>query len=290
MRYQVVHDTIYDYSTPVVQSRHVIRKSPRDLPHQAIETHSLTITPRPTIIDRHTDPFGNAIAFAEIDTEHRKLVVSAKSRIETRPSLNIDLDKSYAWDGLRKAMGTAKTCEIDVVQYAVASRHTPLTNDVMAYAAPSFPVGRPVLQAAWDLTSRIYHDFKFDPTATDVSTPVHDVLQHRRGVCQDFSHVALACLRMMRVPARYVSGYLLTHPPPGQPRLQGADASHAWISVWAPETGWVEFDPTNNQIPGEEHIAIAYGRDFDDINPISGILLGGNEHTVSVAVDVMPLV
>lgn len=289
MRYQVIHDTIYDYSTPVVQSRHVVRKSPRDIAGQTTESHQLTITPRPQIVDRHVDPFGNPIAFAEIDTEHRKLVVSAKSVIETQRSENVDLSGTVAWDQLRTGMASAKACDIDVVQYAVPSRHTPLTRDVLTYAEPSFVPGRPVMQAAWDLTSRIYRDFKFDPTATDVSTPVQDVLVHRRGVCQDFSHVALACLRMMQIPARYVSGYLLTRPPPGQARLQGADASHAWVSVWAPETGWVDFDPTNNQIPGEEHIAIAYGRDFDDINPISGILLGGNEHTVRVSVDVMPL-
>ena len=129
----------------------------------------------------------------------------------------------------------------------------------------------------------------FDPTATDISTPVMEVLRKRRGVCQDFSHLALACLRSLRLPARYVSGYILTSPPPGQPRLAGADASHAWISVWAPEAGWVDFDPTNGLMPREEHITIAYGRDYDDVSPISGILLGGSEHSVTVGVDVLPV-
>jgi transglutaminase-like putative cysteine protease len=141
----------------------------------------------------------------------------------------------------------------------------------------------------WDLVTRIYHDFVFDPTATDISTPVTEVLRNRRGVCQDFSHLALACLRALHLPARYVSGYILTSPPPGQPRLAGADASHAWISVWAPDIGWVDFDPTNGLMPRDEHITIAYGRDYDDVSPISGILLGGSEHSVRVGVDVLPV-
>jgi len=146
-----------------------------------------------------------------------------------------------------------------------------------------------VLEAAIDLTRRIYADFKFDPAATDISTPVSEVFRQRRGVCQDFAHLALATLRAMRVPARYVSGYILTRPPPGQPKLRGADASHAWVSVWSPETGWVDLDPTNGVVVADEHIAIAWGRDYDDISPISGVLLGGGTHTVAVGVDVVPL-
>lgn len=142
------------------------------------------------------------------------------------------------------------------------------------------------LTAAWHLTRRLFADFTFDNTATDISTPIATVLKQRRGVCQDFSHLALACLRAAKIPARYVSGYLLTHAPAGQPKLKGTDASHAWISVWSPETGWVDLDPTNGSMPQEQHISIAYGRDYDDVSPISGVLLGGGKHTVSVAVDV----
>jgi transglutaminase-like putative cysteine protease len=158
--------------------------------------------------------------------------------------------------------------------------------DIAAYAAQSFAKGRPVLDAAFDLTRRVHKDFKFDPTATDVSTPIAQVFRQRRGVCQDFAHFTLACLRSLRIPARYVSGYILTRPPPGQPKLQGTDASHAWISVWSPETGWRDFDPTNGLIVTDEHIVIAHGRDYNDVSPISGVLLGGGEHTVTVAVDV----
>ena len=161
--------------------------------------------------------------------------------------------------------------------------------EALDYARPSFPPDRPVLEAANDLTQRMYADFIFDSTATDISTPVSHVLRNRRGVCQDFAHVAITCLRALGLPARYVSGYLLTLPPPGMEKLQGADASHAWISVWAPEVGWVDFDPTNGVIPTDSHITVAYGRDYDDVSPVSGVLLGGRDQRMTVAVDVTPV-
>ncbi len=179
--------------------------------------------------------------------------------------------------------------DLDVAQYQCASRLTNPTLDIASYAAQSFLPGRPLLDATADLNRRMFQDFTFDATATDISTPVTETFQQRRGVCQDFAHLALACLRALRVPARYVSGYILTQPPPGMPRLQGADASHAWISVWSQGAGWVDFDPTNGIAVSDEHITIAYGRDYDDISPISGVLLGGGEHTVSVAVDIVPV-
>ena len=173
-----------------------------------------------------------------------------------------------------------------MVQYRCESRLTVPNLEIADYARASFKPGRPSLEAAKDFVLRIYADFKFDPTATDISTPISQVFKQRRGVCQDFAHLALAGLRALRVPSRYVSGYILTHPPPGQVKLQGTDASHAWISVWAPGAGWVDFDPTNGIIVTDEHITIAYGRDYNDVSPISGVLLGGGEHTVSVGVDV----
>ena len=169
--------------------------------------------------------------------------------------------------------------DVGVLQFVSASRHTRVVPEAIDYARPSFPPDRPVLEAALDLTERIYRDFTFDSTATDISTPVSHVLQERRGVCQDFAHLAITCLRAFGLPARYVSGYLLTYPPPGMEKLQGADASHAWMSVWAPEVGWVDFDPTNGIMPAEEHITVAYGRDYDDVSPISGVLLGGSDQT-----------
>ena len=175
---------------------------------------------------------------------------------------------------------------MDVLQFVSTSRHTRIVHEALDYALPSFPPGRPILEAALDLTKRIYREFTFDSTSTDISTPVSHVLQERRGVCQDFAHLAITCLRGLGLPARYVSGYLLTYPPPGMEKLQGADASHAWLSVWAPEVGWVDFDPTNGIMPSEEHITVAYGRDYDDVSPISGILLGGSRQKMVVAVDV----
>jgi transglutaminase-like putative cysteine protease len=161
------------------------------------------------------------------------------------------------------------------------------TLEIADYTALSFPPGRPVLVGTYDFIMRIYREFKFDPTATDISTPITQVFKQRRGVCQDFAHLTIAGLRALAIPARYVSGYILTRPPPGQPKLQGTDASHAWVSVWAPDIGWVDFDPTNGMVAADEHIEIAHGRDYDDVSPISGVLIGGGEHTVAVAVDMV---
>jgi transglutaminase-like putative cysteine protease len=192
-----------------------------------------------------------------------------------------------AWERATSgAKTTDGTLDLGVLQFACESRHTRPVPEILTYARQSFPAGTPVLAGVWSLTERIHRDFTFDPTATDISTPVARVFAERRGVCQDFAHLALTCLRALGLPARYVSGYLLTQPPPGREKLQGADASHAWISVWAPEAGWVDFDPTNGLIPAEEHITIGYGRDYDDVSPVSGVLLGGDHQAMSVAVDV----
>jgi transglutaminase-like putative cysteine protease len=175
-----------------------------------------------------------------------------------------------------------------VLQFTLPSRHTRTSRALLDFARGSFPAGKPVLAGAWDLTRRVFKEFSFDPTATDISTPVEQVLRDKRGVCQDFAHLMLAAMRSLGLPARYVSGYLMTLPPPGMVRLQGADASHAWISAWSPEAGWIDFDPTNGVIPSEQHITVAYGRDYDDVSPISGVLLGGGDQVISVGVDVIP--
>jgi len=290
MIYDVSHRTVFRYSSPVVQSQHIVHMSPRPVDRQEIRGHTLLIDPAPTIRTEREDYYGNRVVMFDIEQEHKELVVHAKSTIAVTPPQEVDLERSAAWDSLAERVAQPRGgLDIEVVGYACASKHTPSSAEIAAYARGSFEAGRPVLQAAWDLVRRIYSDFVFDTTATDISTPVAQVLQRRRGVCQDFSHLALACLRAMHLPARYVSGYILTSPPPGLPRLAGADASHAWISVWAPEIGWTDFDPTNGLIPSDEHIAIAYGRDYDDVSPISGILLGGNEHSVRVGVDVLPV-
>lgn len=290
MMYDVSHRTVYRYSSPVVQSQHVVHMSPRPVDRQRLKGHTLVIEPAPTIRTERKDYFGNRVVMFDIEQEHKELVVHARSTIGVTAAGPIDMAVSTPWDEVaRRIVDPRAGTDLEVARYACPSKNTRATQDIVAYARQSFPAGRPVLLGAWDLIERIYGDFTFDPTATDVSTPVSQVLQQRRGVCQDFSHLALACLRAMRLSARYVSGYILTRPPVGQPRLAGADASHAWVSVWSPEFGWVDFDPTNGLMPRDEHITIAYGRDYDDVSPIAGILLGGSEHSVFVGVDVIPI-
>lgn len=290
MIYDVSHRTLYRYTTPVVQSQHIVHMSPRRIERQQVRGHTLLIDPAPTIRTEREDYFGNRVVMFDIEQEHKELIVHAKSTIAVTPPAEVDLKASMPWDALAELVALPRSgLDLEVIAYACASRHTRPSSEIAAYARGSFEPGRPVLEAAWDLILRIYRDFAFDTTATDVSTPVAQVLRRRRGVCQDFSHLALACLRAMHLPARYVSGYILTSPPPDLPKLAGADASHAWISVWAPDLGWTAFDPTNGLMPRDEHIAIAYGRDYDDVSPISGILLGGSEHSVTVGVDVLPV-
>lgn len=290
MIFDVSHKTQYRYSSPVVQSQHLVHMSPRHVERQIIRNHSLIVEPAPAMRTEGRDAFGNPIALLDIEVPHKELVLHARSTIEVTERPPADPAATLAWDALDTELSPeAGPVDLDVVQYRCGSRLASASLDIAAYADDSFARGRPVLAAAFDLIGRIKREFVFDPAATDVSTPVQTVLKLRRGVCQDFSHLALACLRAKRIPARYVSGYILTHPPPGRPKLQGTDASHAWISVWCPPVGWIDLDPTNGTIVSGEHVAIAYGRDYDDVSPISGVLIGGGQHTVSVSVDVNPL-
>jgi transglutaminase-like putative cysteine protease len=283
----VTHRTTYRYSAPVIQSQHRVHMSPRQVARQTIRHHSLIVQPAPASRYDGTDAFGNPVVILDLEAAHTEFILHARSTIETTAQAKLDLTGTQPWDQLGDSCRTKDgQFDLDIIQYRCASRLTPATLDIADYAAVSFTPGRPVLDATMDLVLRIFREFAFDPTATDVSTPISTVFRQRRGVCQDFSHVALAALRAMSVPARYVSGYLLTRPPPGQVKMQGTDASHAWISVWAPQTGWVDFDPTNGLIVSDEHVIIANGRDYDDVSPINGVLIGGGDHTVTVGVDV----
>ena len=287
MIFEVSHRTAYRYRSPVAQSHHLIHVEPKDGERQTVMRHNLLIEPAPASRLDFKDYFGNQCSILAIEEDHSELVIHVRSTLEVRSALNTDFAATTAWEHIQQAAVTPTgELAIGVLQFACQSRHTPTLPEALAYARPSFTPGRPVLDAAWELTRRIFSDFAFDKTATDLSTPLADVLRRRRGVCQDFAHLALACLRGFGIPARYVSGYLLTHPPPGIEKLKGADASHAWLSVWSPETDWVDFDPTNGMVPGEGHITVAYGRDYDDVSPISGVLIGGGEQTMDVAVDV----
>ena len=287
MMLDVSHKTHYRYSQSVVQSQHRLHMSPRVTPRQQVRHHSLLVEPAPSARHDGIDSFGNVVTILDIEVPHREFVVHARSSVAVDPVDGVMLLQSTAWDDPRaRGEGQDGALDLEVVQYRCASRLTPLSRAIDDYASVSFAAGRPVLDGAMDLTRRIFREFKFDPTATDLSTPIAQVLKARRGVCQDFAHLTLACLRARRIPARYVSGYLLTRPPPGQARLQGVDASHAWVSVWSPESGWVDFDPTNGLLVGTEHATIAFGRDYDDVSPICGVLIGGGAHTVEVGVDV----
>ncbi|MDX2156155.1 MAG: transglutaminase family protein [Hyphomicrobiaceae bacterium] len=289
MIFEIVHRTAYRYQSTVTQSQHLIHLAPREAKWQDILRHSIIIEPAPSWRSDFTDYFGNPASVIGIEEEHQELVIHARSTIEVQPRPVLPVDRGGPWEDVLARLTRGRSeVDLDALQYALPSAATPTSNAILAYASPSFPPSRPALAAAWDLTCRIYDEFKFDATATDVSTPVERVLALKRGVCQDFAHLALACLRAMRMPARYVSGYLLTRPPPGKEKLQGADASHAWISVWIPDTGWVDLDPTNRAMPSEEHIVFAYGREYGDVSPVSGVLLGGGSHAVEVAVDVDP--
>ncbi len=239
MIFEVSHKTHYHYTLAVVQSQHLIHMSPRADARQVIRHHSLIVEPAPALRYDGHDAFGNPVLILDIEVPHKELVVLARSTIETMPVVLIDPASTLPWDRLDENFTNHdQGLPLEVIQYRCVSRITTPSREIKAYAARSFTPGRPVLDAAIDLNRRIYSDFMFDAAATDVSTPIDVVFKQKRGVCQDFAHVALACLRAMRVPSRYVSGYILTRPPPGQQRLQGADASHAWISVWSPEAGW----------------------------------------------------
>lgn len=292
-RYHVIHETRYVYENPVSVSRQQLHLTPRDCPWQSIVAHEIAIEPEPTLCRSSLDHLGNPIRQFAIEAPHGSLRVCAESMIEVRPRLPLSGDDAPSWESVRDALAFgAKPVHLEANNYLFESPYVRVKREFAAYAKPSFTPGRPLLEAVEALMNRIHSEFKFDPAATTVSTPVLKVLENKRGVCQDFAHLMLSCLRSLGLAARYVSGYLLTQPPPGQPRLIGADASHAWISVYCPGASggiWVDFDPTNNLMPDTQHITLAWGRDFGDVSPLRGVILGGDAHEPMVAVTVMPV-
>lgn len=258
MIFDITHKTHYRYRSMVVQSLHLVHMTPRTLPGQIVRHHELTVEPAPASRQDGIDTFGNIDVILDIESQHKELVLTARSTVEKLAPPQLNLLGTMPWDRLdEKLLEAGHERDVHVLMFRCASRLTLPTLEIAEYAAPSFAPGRPVLDGAMDFTMRMYKEFTFDPHATDVSTPLSQVFRTKRGVCQDFAHAALACLRSLRIPARYVSGYLHTRPPPGRPKLQGADASHAWISVWSPEYGWVDFDPTNGIIVRDEHVTVA---------------------------------
>jgi transglutaminase-like putative cysteine protease len=291
MLYKVRHQTIYDYVQPVSVSHHLVRLIPRNLPRQKCRSLELTIWPDPPYPSTtHIDYYGNSVTSFTLPESHTRMCVEATSELEVESAIYPAFSQSPAWEVVRDTIGEDHSHEgLEAFQFVFDSQRVVAKPQLADYARESFPVGRPLLEAVWNLTARIFQDFRFDAKATEVTTPVETFFEKRRGVCQDFSHLQIACIRSLGLPARYISGYLRTLAPAGQPRLVGADASHAWCSVWSPGAGWVDFDPTNNCVPSDGHITVAWGRDYSDVSPIRGVLLGGAKHTLKVGVDVTPL-
>lgn len=288
--YKITHRTTYDYAAPVVQSRHLLYLTPRQTPQQTRARNSLLVEPAPTSKVEQLDYFGNAAVHIALERDHTRFTATAQSEVAVSATPKIDFKATSPWrEVANRRVDRVRGFDRSIIDFTAFSPLATPTLDIRRFAEETLPADAPILVAAQALMSRIHDEFRYDPTSTDISTPVVQVLEQRSGVCQDFAHIGIAALRALGLPARYVSGYIRTHPPEGKERLIGADASHAWFSVWAPETGWVDFDPTNNLVQSDDHVTVAYGRDFADVSPISGVLLGGGDHTVSVSVDVAPM-
>lgn len=291
MLLSVVHETRYAYTSPVLFSQQLLHLTPRALLRQECLAHRIAIDPQPAERSSAEDYFGNPVARVLFTAPHRALTVRAESEVRVRPRGADPLAGTAApWEAVRDRLRSLQPPPLlEPAEFVFESPHVELFAELAEYAAPSFAPGRPLLEGAADLMHRIHADHDFDPTATGVATPLRQVLGQRRGVCQDFAHLMIGALRALGLPARYASGYILTTPPPGHARLVGADASHAWVSVYEPAAGWVDFDPTNDCLVDDEHVTLGWGRDFGDVTPMRGVILGGGEQTLSVHVTVAPL-
>ncbi|MGV1046577.1 transglutaminase family protein [Limnohabitans sp.] len=297
MRLAITHETRYRYSPAVQTAQHVAHLQPANSPCQQVLSHSLYVEPTANV-QHSVDAYCNHRAYWALTHPHDGLLVRAYSELNT--SAIEPGTSSQSWESVREHFRYRGGHAADVNNgFVFGSHHAPVHEAFLAYAQSSFSPGRPLMQAAQELTARMHRDFTYASQSTDINTPALEALQAKRGVCQDFAHILLACLRSLGLPARYVSGYLLTQPPPGQPRLVGSDASHAWASVYVPELashacqGWLDLDPTNNRTglasPGLDYVRLAVGRDFADVSPLRGVLQGGGEHTLEVAVTVAPM-
>ena len=289
-RLSVEHETRYDYNAPVSQSWQLARLTPRNLPWQKLLSHALQIDP--PVDERHDTPdsFGNSNLHFALHRAHRMLRVRMQCTVEISPRPALPGAAGQSWESVRDAvLADATLDDLNAARMCEPTRIVPLSPKAREYAAASLAPGLDWLDALLELTHAIHRDFEFQPGATTVSTSVDEVLAQRRGVCQDFAHLMLAGLRSLGLPARYVSGYLLTDPPPGQPRLAGVDATHAWVAAFAPRLGWVEFDPTNDQLADQRYITLGWGADFADVVPLRGVILGGGEQQMDVRVSVVPV-
>ncbi len=287
MKYRIIHNTSYKYSAPASLSQNELLLHPRPTPSQEVIECRLSIVPKPQYMHCRTDYFGNTVHVFMVQHPHNELAMAATSIVRTtRPVLPVP-DTTVPYEIVAQRLADRRhPIELEASQYVFASPLITVNYAATAYALPSFPPGTPILTGVTDLVRRIFTEFVYDKTASTVDTTVEQVLINRRGVCQDFAHLAISCLRGIGLAARYVSGYMETIPPPGKPRLVGADASHAWISVFVPDFGWVDLDPTNNLITNETYVTVAWGRDYGDVAPVKGVVMGGGAHMLSVMVDV----
>jgi transglutaminase-like putative cysteine protease len=290
MIYKIVHRTTYKYKNPVSVGNHVACLKPRSLPNHQLARSELRIQPRPATRTERVDFFGNRLCFFTVQEPHKELMVEARSEVKMEQNWAPWPHYSLSWEEVARALPKDdRPAGLEAYQFGFESPRIRAQPEFAAYARQSFTPGRPMLEALLDLTARIHKDFRFDSKATNVRTPTEEVFKKRRGVCQDFAHLQIACLRSLNLAARYVSGYLRTYPPPGQPRLIGADVSHAWVSAYCPGIGWLDVDPTNNIVPSNGHVTLAWGRDYGDVSPLRGLILGGGAHTLKVAVDMEPI-
>jgi transglutaminase-like putative cysteine protease len=289
MIYHITHTTSYYYSNSVSLCHNLAHLTARDCPWQTCRRSELQFSTPPAVSLTRADYFGNRATFFTVQEPHRKLDITAINVVRVHPRPTTAPEETPPWEQVADSLRTRRDLEtLANYQFAFDSHYVKRDPALADYSAPSFAPGRPLLVAVLDLTRRIHEEFDFDSGAgTTFETPLTELLEIRRGVCQDFSHLQIGCLRSLGLAARYVSGYLLTTPPPGRDRVVGADMSHAWVSVFCPGSGWIDVDPTNNLITQDQHITLAWGRDYDDVSPIKGVILGGGRHSVSVGVDVV---
>jgi transglutaminase-like putative cysteine protease len=287
MTYHINHKTIYSYSNSVSLCHNLAHLTARVCPWQTCVRSELQVSANTAFTSKRTDYFGNIETFFTIQEPHRKLEVTAINEVQVHPRPIPEPGATMPWDEVVPTLETSRSAEVlEAHHYLYDSEFAKRDPALAGYAAPSFPAGRSLFAAVMDLTERINTEFVFDSSTADPEMSLLGLLEIRRGVCQDFAHLQVGCLRSLGLAARYVSGYLLTNPPSGESRLVGADMSHAWVSVYFPGSGWIDFDPTNALVVQQRHITLAWGRDFDDVSPMKGVILGGGRHSLAVSVDV----
>jgi transglutaminase-like putative cysteine protease len=286
MTYKIVHRTTFKYRQRVSVGKHVACLKPRLLPRQQVAHSELRIEPAPATMTERVDYFGNVLCFFTVQEPHKELVVEARCEVTVKDDAKSSPQDSLPWEEAARLLPRDQSLAgLEAYQFGFESPRIKVRPEFAAYALQSFTPGRPLQEGLLDLTARIHADFRFDSKVTNVRTTTEEVFRKRHGVCQDFAQLQIACLRSINLSARYVSGYLRTYPPPGQQRLIGADASHAWLSAYCPGVGWLDLDPTNNVVPTNEHVTLAWGRDYGDVSPVYGVIQGGGAHALSVAVD-----